>query len=108
MEVKDAKDLLEYAKNPEKIISPVVCDELLFWASSWLTDYEESLAEVDQQVAQKRLQLISLHGSVGKGDAYLEVEDIYLQQKTIERRIRELKAFKSNTRRRYEILSNKA
>jgi len=103
----EIKDLLEYAKAPEKIISPVVCDELLFWASSYLTEYEEGLAEVDQQVSQKRLELISLHNSVAKAAAYLEVEDVYLQQQTIERRIRQLKAFKSNVKRRYEILTNK-
>jgi hypothetical protein len=103
----DLKDLLQYAKDPTKVISPVVCDELLFWASSWLGDYEESLSEIDLQVANKRLDLISTHGSVAKAEAYLETQDIYLQQQTIERRIRELKAFKSNVRRRYEILTNK-
>ena len=101
------EQLLEYAKDPEKIISPITADELLFWASSWLTDYEESLAEVDLQVSQKRLSLIDLHKSVAKAEAYLEIEDIYLQQQKIERRIRELKAFKSNVRRRYEILTNR-
>ena len=100
-------DLLQYAKEPEKIISPVVADDLLFWASSWLSDYEESLAEVDLQVAQKRLLLIDTYKSVAKGQAYLEVDDIYLQQQKIERRIRELKAFRSNVRRRYEILTNR-
>lgn len=107
MDIKDPKDLLEYASNPEKIISPMVCDELLFWASGYLSDYEESLAEVDQQVAQRRLSLIDTHKSVAKAEAYLELDDTYLQQQTIERRIRELKAFKSNVRRRYEILVNK-
>jgi len=100
-------ELLTYAKDPTKIISPVVCDELIFWASGYLGDYEESLAEVDQRVAQKRLSLIDKFGSVARAEANLEVDDIYLQQKTIERRIRELKAFKSNVRRRYEILSNR-
>lgn len=103
----EIKDLLEYAKDPPKIISPMVCDELLFWASSWCADYEESLAEIDQLVAQKRLILIDSYGSVAKAEAYLEVDDLYIQQQKIERRIRELKAFKSNVRRRYEILTNK-
>ena len=103
----EIKDLLEYAKDPTTIISPVVCDDLLFWASSYLSDYEESLAEVDQQVSVKRLALIDLHKSVAKAEAYLETEDLYLQQKTIERRIKQLKAFKSNVRRRYEILTNR-
>jgi hypothetical protein len=100
-------ELLNYAKDPTKIISPNVCDELLFWASSYLTDYEESLAEIDLQVAQKRLTFIDTHHSVAKAEAYLEIDDLYLQQKTIERRIRQLKAFKANVRRRYEILTNR-
>lgn len=103
----ELNDLLNYAKDPTKIISPVVCDELLFWASSWLTDYEESLAEVDFRVSQRRLSLIQQHGSVSKADAYMEVDDVFLQQQTIGRRIRELKAFRSNVRRRYDILANK-
>ncbi len=103
----ELKQLLEYAHDPTKIINPVVCDDLLFWASSWLNDYEESLAEIDQKVAQKRLQLIDTHKSVAKAEAFLEIEEIYLQQQTIERRIKELRAFKSNVRRRYEILTNR-
>lgn len=103
----EIKELLTYAADPTKIISPVVCDELLFWASGYLSDYEESLGEVDQQVSVKRLALLDFHKSVSKADAYLETESIYLQQKTIERRIRELKAFRSNVRRRYEILTNR-
>lgn len=103
----ELQQLLEYAKDPEKIINPTVADDLLFWASGYLTDYEESLATVDQQVAQKRLELIDQHGSVAKAEAYIEVEDTYLQQQTIERRIRQLKAFKSNVKRRYEILTNR-
>lgn len=100
-------ELLDYAKDPTKIISPNVCDELLFWASGYLGDYEESLAEVDLQVAQKRLSLIDTHSSVAKAEAYLETDDIYLQQQAIERRIKQLKAFKANVRRRYEILTNR-
>ncbi len=101
------QELLTYAKEPEKIISPIICDELLFWASSWLTDYEEKLGEIDQQVSQKRLALIDTYKSVAKAEAYLEVESIYVEQQKTERRIREFKAFKSNVRRRYEILVNK-
>lgn len=103
----EEKDLLEYAKDPTKIINPLVCDQLLFWASSYLSDYEEGLAEVDQQVSVRRLGLIGTHGSVAKAEAYLEVEAIYLQQQTIERRIKQLRAFKSNVKRRYEILTNR-
>lgn len=104
----EIEEITEWMKNPEKIINPVIADELLFFVSSFLTDFEESLAEVDQQVAVKRLELIEKYGSVAKGEVYLEIEDIYLQQQTIERRIRQLKAFKNNVRRRYEILSNRA
>lgn len=101
------EELLTYAKDPTRIISPVVCDELLFWASSWLGDYEESLSEVDQKVSQRLLTLIDNHRSVAKAKVYLETEDIYLQQQTIERRIRELRSFRSNVKRRYEILTNR-
>jgi hypothetical protein len=103
----EESELLDYAKDPTKIISPVVCDELLFWASGYLGDKEETLAEVDLQVAQRRLNLIDTHGSVAKAEAYLEVDDIYLQQKKIERDIRKLKAFKTNVSRRYQILTNR-
>lgn len=102
------EEVYNWMREPEKIISPVTADQLLFFVSSFITDYEESLAEVDQKVSQKRLVLIEQYGSVAKADSYLEIEDIYLQQKKIERRIKQLKAFKSNVRRRYEILSNKA
>ncbi len=100
-------DLLQYAKEPEKIISPIVCDELLFWSSSYLSDYEETLAEIDQQVAQQRLTFIDTYKSVAKAQAYLEVDPLYKEQQRIERRIRELKAFKGNVRRRFEILTNR-
>lgn len=100
------EEVVEKIKEPEKLIDPRVIDELLFWISSWLTDYEESLSEVDQQVAIKRLDLVEVHKSVAKANAYLEMEDIYLQQQAIERRIRQLKAFKANLRRRFDLLTN--
>ncbi len=102
----ELKEVLDKIKSPEALIDPREVDELLFWVSSWIGDYEEQLATEDQQVAVKGLDLIEAHGSVAKGQAHLKVEPIYLAMKNTERRIRQLKAFKSNLRRRYDILTN--
>jgi hypothetical protein len=98
--------VLEKIKEPDKLNDYREIDELIFWVDSWKTDAEEELHTIDYQVANKKLQLIEKHGSVAKGEAHLEVEDIYIKQQSVELRIKKLAAFKSNLRRRYEILTN--
>lgn len=104
MELEQIKKLME---EPEKLIDPIIVDEVMFWTSAFLSDYEERLATEDQQVAVKYDQLAEVHGSDAAGKRKLALEPIYIQQKETERRIRQLKAFKSNLRRRYDILTNK-
>lgn len=98
--------VIQWIKEPEKLIDHKVVDELIFYVSSWKDDKEEELVEVDQQVAAKKLELIEIHKSVAKAEAYLEVEPIYLRQQEIEFRIKQLSSFRSNLKRRYEILTN--
>jgi aminoglycoside phosphotransferase (APT) family kinase protein len=100
-------EVLEKIKEPEKLIDPREVDLLLFWVSGWIGDYEEQLAGVDQRVAVKYDSLAEIHGSDAAGKRKLALEPVYTEQREIERRIRQLKAFKSNLRRRYEILTNK-
>lgn len=102
----ELQDVLNKIKDPTSLIDPVEVDNLLFWVSSWLGDYEEKLSTEDQQVAVKYDQLAEEHGSDAAGKRKLALEPIFSQQKETERRIRQLKAFKSNLRRRYEILTN--
>lgn len=96
----ELSEISEWIKNPDKLIDPRVVDELIFWVSAFKDDKEEELAGVDQKVAVKRLDLISQHKSVAKAEAYLEIEEVYKRQKEIERRIRQLSAFRSNLKRR--------
>ncbi|MDQ3816131.1 MAG: hypothetical protein M3362_00385 [Acidobacteriota bacterium] len=103
----ELSEITEWIKNPDKLIDPRVVDELIFWVSAWKDDKEEELATVDQQVAEKRLQLIERYKSVAKAEAYLEVEPIKIEQKRIELRIKQLSSFRSNLKRRYEILAQK-
>lgn len=99
-------EVIQAIKEPDKLIDHRVVDELIFWVSSWKDDKEEELVTIDQQVAAKRLELIEVHKSVAKADAFLEVEPIYIQQQNIEFRIKQLASFRSNLKRRYEILTN--
>ena len=100
------EEVIEWVKTPDKLIDPRVVDELIFHVSAWKDDYEESLVEVDQQVAVNKLQLIETHKSVAKAEAFLAVEPIYIKQQEIEFRIKQLASFRSNLKRRYEILTN--
>ncbi len=99
-------EIIQHIKEPEKLIDHRVVDELIFYVSSFKADKEEELVEVDQQVAVKRLQLIEIHKSVAKADTHLAVEPIYIKQQEIEFRIKQLSSFRSNLKRRYEILTN--
>jgi hypothetical protein len=101
----ELSEITEWIKNPDKLIDPRVVDELIFWVSSYKDDKEEELVEVDQLVAEKRLRLIEQHKSVAKAEAYLEVEPIKIEQTKIELRIKQLSSFRSNLKRRYEILT---
>lgn len=98
-------EVIQWIKEPEKLIDHKVVDELIFWISAFKDDKEEELSEVDQQVAVKRLELIETHGSVAKADAFLEVEPIYKKQQEIEFRIKQLSSFRSNLKRRYDVLT---
>ncbi len=101
----EIQQVLEKIKEPDKLIDPREVDTLLFWVSGWLGDYEERLAEVDQRVAVVYDDLATEHGSDAAGKRKLALTDIFKEQKEIERRIRSLKAFKANLRRRYSILT---
>lgn len=103
----ELNEVIQWVKEPEKLIDHRVVDELIFWVSSWKDDKEEELVEVDQQVAIKKLELIEVHKSVAKAEAYLAVEPIYIKQKEIEFRIKQLSSFRANLKRRYEILTDK-
>ena len=100
------QEVFEKIKEPEKLIDPREIDKLLFWVSSWITDNEEALAEIDQQVAVKYDELATKWETDAAGKRKLALEPIYIEQKKVGRRIKQLKAFKSNLRRRYEILTN--
>ncbi len=100
-------EVIQWIKTPDKLIDHRVVDELIFHVSAWKTDKEEELVEIDQRVAAKRLELIEIHKSVAKADAHLAVEPIYIQQQKIEFSIKQLSSFRSNLKRRYEILTDK-
>ncbi len=91
----------------DKINAPQDADNLLFWLSSWISDEEEHLTELDGQVAQLRLTLITEHGSVAKADAYLEVADLFKDMKKVETTVRRLKSARQNVRRRYDLITNR-
>src|SRR5687767_12385225 len=95
-------EVIQRVKEPDKLIDHRVVDELIFWVSAWKDDKEEELLIVDQQVAVKKLELIEVHKSVAKAEAYLEIEPIYQKQQEIEFRIKQLSSFRSNLKRRYE------
>lgn len=103
----ELKEVIEQLKNPEKLIDYNKVDQLLFWVSSYIAELEEELHETDWSVSLKALELIKEYGSVAKGRVYLEVEEVYRKQRELEMRIRTLKGFRSNLRRRYEILCSK-
>ena len=98
-------EVIQWIKEPEKLIDHKVVDELIFWVSAFKDDKEEELSEVDQQVAAKKLELIEIHKSVAKAEAYLEIQPIYRKQQEIEFRIKQLASFRANLKRRYEILT---
>ena len=100
-------EVLDQLKSPEKLIDPRVVDELLFYVSSWISELEETLNEVDWSVSLKSVELTERYKSVAKARVYLEVDEVYKKQRELEMRIRTLKGFRSNLRRRYEILSTK-
>lgn len=99
-------EIIQSIKEPDKLIDHRVVDELIFWVSSWKDDKEEELVTIDQQVAVRKLELIEIHKSVAKAEAYLAVESIYIKQQNIEFRIKQLSSFRANLKRRYEILTN--
>lgn len=102
----DLEQITKLMASPEKLIDARVIDELLFWTSAFIGDYEEKLAEVDQAVAVMYDDLATMHGSDAAGKRKLALTGIYKEQKETERRIRQLKAFRANLKRRYEILTN--
>lgn len=101
------EQVLEKVKDPTNLADFREVDELIFWVSGWIGDYEERLAEVDQRVAVREDELVEKHGTNAKGHTKLKLEPVYIEQQDIERRIRQLKALKSNLRRRYEVLTGR-
>jgi hypothetical protein len=102
----DFNEVIQWIGEPEKLVDHRVVDELIFWVSAFKDDKEEELVTIDQQVAAKKLELIEIHKSVAKAEAYLAVEPVYIKQQEIEFRIKQLSSFRTNLKRRYEILTN--
>jgi|GEM_PF-5416536 len=102
------QQVLDKIKDIPALIDPIEVDELIDWVSGWIDELEMDLGVVDQQVSQKRLALIEEHKKVNLAERKLEVEEIYIKQQDIERKIRRLKSARSNLKRRYEIITRQA
>lgn len=100
------EEVLDKMRDPTNLADWREVDELIFWCSGFIGDYEEQLAELDQVVAVKYDDLAEDHGSDAAGKRKLALTDVYKDQKLVERRIRQLKAFRTNLKRRYEILTS--
>ena len=87
------EETLAKIKDFEDLIDPREIDEILFWVSSHKSDLVERIHEVDYKVSARRLELI-------------EVEKVYQEQKKLEYTIKILGEFKTNLRRRYDLLTN--
>jgi len=98
------EQVIEKIKNPEALNDAREIDDMLFWVDSWKTHSEEELHEIDYRVSVKKLELIEQHKSVAKAEAFLEVEEVYREQQRLEMRIKQLAAFKTNLKRRFEVL----
>lgn len=104
----DENRAIELLSKWHEIISPQDCDEMLFWLSSWISEKEQDLTNYEGIVAGIRLNLTETHKSVAKADVYLEITRDYQEMRHCERELRRLKSARTNVKRRYEILCNKA
>lgn len=100
------EQVIEKIKDPTNLADYREVDELIFWASGWIGDCEEALAEIDQRVSIKYDELAEKYGTDAAGKRKLKLEPLYLEQTTLERKIRRLKSLKSDLKRRYQILTN--
>lgn len=100
------EQVLGKMQDPTNLADYREVDELIFWVAGFIGDFEERLAEADQVVAVLYDDLADKWGSDAAGKRKLALTDEFKEQKAIERRIRQLKAFKANLNRRYKVLTN--
>lgn len=103
----ELQEVLSKIKDFESLNDPREIDLLLFEVSSHKADLEEALHQQDYKVSVKRLALIREFGKVNQAEAQLEIEDVYTEQKKLEYQLKILGEFKTNLRRRYDLLTNK-
>lgn len=101
----ELQELLTKITAPDELIDIREIDQLLFWCSTYLSEAQDDLSKLDTQVSIRELDLYKEHGSVPKAKVHLKVEQIYQDQQALENTIRALKGFKSDLRRRFDLLT---
>lgn len=96
------------AQKPQDIISPAICNEVI----SYLTEYINVLTAFEWEArlksSQKKVELISNPDITnGQAKAYWEVSQEYQDWQNHLKTLRKFKAYKSDLRDRFYVLTNK-
>lgn len=99
------QQLLDELKQIDRIVEPEKCNTLSSYLNGYITDYENTLHELNLAVSNKWLELREQHKSDSKTDRALEISDIYQKREKTKLTISQLKRLRGDLRDRFAILS---
>ncbi len=103
----ELKNILERLKEPEKIIDPEDCNIISSYISGWITDYEETLNELNLRVSVKWQELREKNKSDAKTERDIELTDVYQDREQLKLKIAQLRRLRSDLKDRFQVLTNK-
>lgn len=102
MELKQITDRL---KELEKIVDPAEANIISSYLNGFITDYEETLFEMDLIVSNKWLSLREAAKSNNQADRLLEISEEYRKRERVKLTISQLKRLRADLKSRFEILT---
>lgn len=99
----DEKQIFDYALNPEKLISPQDCNQVIAFLNGRITDLEET--EYEQQlVADAKLNHLVNENSAAKALIMWKITDEYKKLKLTQKSLRQMRRYRDTLRGRFDVL----
>lgn len=95
----ELQQVIEYIKNPEKVLAVPEMETVIDYCTMWIYQLEEDMMKHDFAVDTKMAELAETH-SVAKAEVLIRLEPIYQERKKTERTLKALKSYRQNIRRK--------
>jgi hypothetical protein len=99
--------IFEYAEHPEKIIDPAVCNTVISFLGGHISDLVNEEFEKRLIASQQRVTLMNITNYTNaKAGAEWKISAEYLDWQRCVNKLRKFKAYRSDLKDRFQVLTN--